>query len=126
MKPVSGSILLALLFCWFSGCGKPQPILSGGKPASYWVTSAASGDIKLRREAVAKLGNVGSSDSTVVPALIAALHDSDAQVRGEAIVALLKAGPEAKRAVGNLETLARSDRDGKIRAYAARALEKLR
>jgi hypothetical protein len=127
MKPVNFSIFaLALLPCLFSGCGKPQPILSGGKPTSYWVTSAASGDIKLRREAVAKLGNAGGADPAVVPALVAALHDADSQVRGEAILALLKTGPKAKRAAGDLETLARSDRDGKIRVYAARALEKLR
>jgi hypothetical protein len=126
MKPVYYLIFVALLSFLFSGCSKPQPILSGGKPTSYWVSCAASGDSKLRREAVVKLGNAGSADPAVVPALVTALHDADSQVRGEAILALLKAGPEAKRAAGDLEALARSDRDPKIRAYAARALEKLR
>jgi HEAT repeat protein len=127
MKPGYRSIFaLVLLTSLLSGCTKPQPTLSGGKPIGYWVTSAASGNQKLRKEAVAKLGNAGSTDSAVVPVLVAALHDADSQVRGEAIFALLKVGPEAKRATGDLETLARNDRDAKIRTYAARALEKLR
>jgi hypothetical protein len=120
------SIVLLLTPFLFFGCNKSQPILSGGKPTSYWVTCAAGGDAKLRRTAVTKLGNAGSADPTVVPALVAALHDADSQVRGEAILALLKAGPDAKQAAGDLEALARNDRDSRIRAFAARAVEKLR
>jgi HEAT repeat protein len=127
MKPAYRSIsALALLACLLFGCSKHQPTLSGGKPISYWITSAASGDQKLRREAVAKLGNAGSADPGVVPALVTALHDADPQVRVGAIIALLKIGPQAKQAAGDLDVLARSDRDAKIRAYATRALEKLR
>ena len=117
---------LALLSCLISGCGKPRQVLSGGKPSSYWVAGAASPDKKLRKTAVAKLGNVGGADPAVVPTLVAALHDSDAAVRGEAVLALLKAGPDAKRASGDLQSLAQHDRDAKVRQYAARALDKLR
>jgi HEAT repeat protein len=127
MKLIYHSIVaFAVLSCWLSGCNKPQPTLSGGKPTSYWVASASSGDKRLRKEAVTKLGNAGGADPAVVPALVAALHDSSTEVRGEAILALLKVGPDAKRAASDLEAMARTDRDAKIRAYAARALAKLR
>jgi len=83
-------------------------------------------DYKIRREAVAKLGNFGATDPGVVPALIGCLHDVDARVRGEAVLALAKIGPDAKRAIGDLDAMARQDRDAKVREYAARALERLR
>lgn len=128
MKQRGALTLLVVLsmLCPLTGCGKPRQVLSGGKPSGYWIAGAASPDKKLRKTAVAKLGNVGGVDPAIVPALVAALHDADAQVRSEAVIALLKAGPEAKRAAGDLQGLADHDRDAKVRSYAARALEKLR
>jgi HEAT repeat protein len=109
----------------FSGCGKAQPTLAGGKPVSYWVKVLRGPDAKLRKKAAFKLGNVGPTDATVLPALVRALKDADAGVRCEAILAVLKCGDEAKEAVPALTEVQRQDRDAKVRAYAAKALEKL-
>ena len=119
-------IVLIAVSCVLSGCGKSHVVLSGGKPPSYWVASVTSPDAKLRRTAVVKLGNVGDADPAVVPALVGALHDTDPRVRGDAVLALLKAGPAAKQGLCDLEDLARRDRDANVRGYAARAIEKLR
>jgi len=61
-----------------------------------------------------------------VPALATALHDADAQVRSEAILSLLKCGAAAKEAIGDLDEMQRKDPDAKVRAYAAKSLEKLK
>jgi HEAT repeat protein len=125
-RPSRLLILLTLISGLFSGCSKPQPILSGGKPPSYWVRNVSSPDKKLRKTAVMKLGNAGTAAADVVPALVGALHDADAQVRREAIFALCKVGPQARKALPELETMCRQDRDGRVRTCAARAVEKLR
>jgi HEAT repeat protein len=110
-----------------SGCGhKAGPALSGGKPPNYWVKNVSNPDKKIRREAVAKLGNLGAADPEVLPALTTALHDADSQVRGEAVLSLAKLGREAKPAIPDLEALSQRDPDAKVRDYAARTREKLR
>ncbi len=113
--------LVALLaIVALGGCThKTGSALAGGKPTDYWVKNVASPEKKLRKEAVAKLGNVGGSDPQVLPALRTALHDDDAQVRGEAVLALAKLGAAAKPAAADLEELARSDPDAKVRDYAS-------
>jgi HEAT repeat protein len=90
------------------------------------LKNASSPDKKLRKEAVAKLGNFGAACPEVLQALTGALHDADAQVRGEAVLALAKLGPDARPAIPDLEALGRTDPDAKVRDYATRALEKLR
>ena len=110
-----------------SGCThKAGPALAGGKPPDYWIKNVTSPDKKLRKEAVEKLGNLGAASPEVLPALTGALHDADAQVRGEAVLALAKFGPDAKQAKPDLESLSQRDPDAKVRSYAAKALEKLR
>jgi hypothetical protein len=106
-------------------CGNAQPTVAGGKPVSYWVEASHDTDANLRKQAVFKLGNVGASDPAVVPALIAALKDSDPHVRCEAILALVKCGPDAKEATDVLVELQSKDRVPKVRDYAAKALKKL-
>src|ERR1700730_13646787 len=81
------------------GCGQQGPPLSGGQPVSYWLGALKDGDAKLRQKAVTKLGNVGTTDAAVFPALIEALRDADASVRREVVLALMKFGPDAKEAV---------------------------
>ena len=88
--------------------------------------NVTSPDKKLRKEAVEKLGNLGAASPEVLPALTSALHDADAQVRSEAVLALAKLGPNAKPAIHDLDALSQSDPDAKVRGYAAKALEKLR
>jgi len=92
---------------------------------NHWVQALSDPDPKLRKKAAEKLGNVGSSDPAVVPALREALKDKDADVRCEAILALAKCGSGAKEAIEPLKAIGREDRDTKVRSYAAKALEKL-
>src|SRR5947209_18535561 len=122
MKPLIAAILLTVLL---SGCDKERPMLAGGKPVRSWVEALKEPDAKLRKTAVSKLGNVGPADETVLPALLGALTDTDATVRREAILALMKYGPGAREAMARLADLRKNDRDAQVRNYAAKALEKL-
>jgi HEAT repeat protein len=119
-------VLAGLLLVICGGCGPKPPTLAGGKPVQHWVeTLEHSTDVKQRKEAAFKLGNVGTAEPAAFPALVAALKDSDAKVRCEAILALLKFGAEAQDAVPVLTELRELDADSKVRTYAERALEKL-
>jgi HEAT repeat protein len=119
---VSGLVLLALVA---AGCGPARPTLAGGKPVGHWAAALRDPSPEVRREAAAKLGNVGPADPAALPALRAALNDADAGVRREAIVALAKCGPAAREAAPALERLRQGDRDSQVRLCAGRALEKL-
>jgi HEAT repeat protein len=116
--------LLAIL-ALTSGCGPAAPTLAGGKPVSHWLRALHGADPKERREAADKLGNVGPTDPAVVPALVEALHDSDARVREAAILGLVRCGAAAKTAVPALQDLKAHDPDLVVRDYAGRALEKI-
>jgi HEAT repeat protein len=96
--------------------------MAGGK----WAAALRDPDAKLRKKAAFTLGNIGPSDPSALPALIGALKDADAGVRCEAILALLKCGPNAKEAIPGLTEVQDQDRDAKARAFAARALQRLR
>ena len=122
MKPF---VTLLAAACFVAGCAKVEPTLSGGQPVSHWIETLKSKDAKERQMAALKLGNVGPSDAAVVPALLGALKDPAAEVRRETIVALVKCGAEARRALPALATLRQSDRDPKVRDYAGRAMSKL-
>jgi len=116
-------VILAIVL---GGChSKTGPILAGGKPVNEWVRALSDPDAELRLRAAEKLGNVGASDPAVVPALCTALHDADADVRCEVILALAKAGPGAAEAIEPLRAIGRQDSDPRVRSYAARALERL-
>jgi HEAT repeat protein len=120
-----GLLLAAVPAVLLTGCGQAPPTLAGGKPVSHWVGALASPDAPLRKTAVFKLGNVGPADPAVLPALLGALKDRDAAVRREAVLALMKYGPGAREAVPALSELRQQDGDARVRACAARALEKL-
>jgi len=119
-------IALFFLTVLLSGCGKAEPMLAGGKPVSYWVQALKDPDVKLRKKAAFKLGNVGPADAAAMPALVAALKDVDPRVRSEAVLALVKFGPDAREAVPALMEVQQRDRDALVRAQAGKALEKLR
>jgi hypothetical protein len=95
--------------------------MAGGK----WAEVLHAPNTKMRQKAAFTLGNIGPSDPTVLPALIRALNDADAGVRCEAILALLKYGSGAEQAISQLAMVQKKDRDAKVRAYAAKALENL-
>ena len=117
--------LLPVLALNSSGCGKPAVTLTGGKPVGHWVQALRSPDPRQRKEAVFKLGNVGTADPAALPALLGSLDDRDPIVRREVVLALVKLGPAAAEAVPKLVKLRESDRDPKVRGYAARAIDKL-
>ena|ERR1035438_3194674 len=119
-------LVAAFALLLLSGCRKAEPPLSGGKPVNHWVQVLKDeNDPSLRKTAAFKLGNVGPTDPVVLPALTGALKDADANVRCEAILALVKCGPAAKEAVPALTEVQNQDRDAKVRSYAGKALEKL-
>ena len=64
-----------------AGCNRAQPTLAGGKPVTHWTTAIRDPDPKVRKEAAAKLGNVGPADPSALPALMGALKDPAAMVR---------------------------------------------
>ena len=117
--------LTAMVAVLLSGCGKSEPIVSGGKPAAYWVKASKDPNVSLRKQAVIKLGNIGTADEAALPALMEALRDREAAVRKEAILALLKCGPVARQALAPLNELRLRDPDPDVRAYAAKATKKL-
>lgn len=117
---------IVFLLVLVSGCGRVKPTLAGGKPVGHWVQALQNPDAKVRKEAAFKLGNVGPTDPAALPALRGALKDRDARVRREAILALLKCGPGARDAISELTQVQKTDRDAKVREYAAKALEKLK
>jgi HEAT repeat protein len=118
--------------CWLfglvlllGGCGPAPPLLVHYKPVRYWLEALHDPDPRLRRKAVDALGNVGSADRAVIPALVAAVKDADAGVRRQAVLTLLKLGPAAQEAIPVL-TEAHKDTDPRVRSYAAKALERIR
>jgi vesicle coat complex subunit len=117
---------LAVLTPGMIGCGKAKPpLLAGGKSVDHWVAALADSEVKVREEAVTKLGNVGTSDPAAIPALITALKDKNAEVRREAIFALTKSGNVAHDAVEPLTELQQHDQDPKVRELAAKGLKRL-
>lgn len=115
-------ILLVVLLIALGGCGGAQPTMAGGK----WAAAVRDPDTRVRKKAAFTLGNIGPSDRAVLPALIGALKDADPGVRCEAVLALVKYGPGAREALPALAEVEKKDHDAKVRAYAAKALEKLK
>jgi len=118
-------VIPAILILFLTGCGKPKTMLAGGKPVSHWLQAVHDPDPRIRRTAVFKLGNVGSSEAEVLPAVTAALQDKDPAVRREAILALVKFGAAAKEAAPILTQMYQQDRDAHVRSHVAKALERL-
>src|SRR5262249_58045248 len=108
------------------GCGPKPPTQAGGHPVSHWVHELKSSDAKVRRHAVTKLGNVGTSDPEALPAVRGALADADPGVRAEAGEALVEFRAAAKEAEGQLQGLPKKDRRPQIRENAAEALGHMR
>jgi HEAT repeat protein len=114
-------ILVVTLLILLSGCAGPKPTMAGSK----WAEALRDPDARVRKKAAFTLGNIGPSDSAVLPALVGGLKDTDGGVRCEAILALVKYGPGAREAIPALTEVRDNDRDAKVRDYAAQALEKL-
>jgi HEAT repeat protein len=116
-----GLLILLAVF----GCGRSPATLAGGKPVAHWVEALHDRDVKLRKKAAFKLGNVGPADPAALPALVGALDDPDPAVRSEVILALIKFGSAARDTLPRLTEMQRRDRNALVRQYAARAAERL-
>jgi hypothetical protein len=66
-----------------------------GKTLTDWIKMLKTGDAKARGAAAVAIGQIGKDAKAAIPALIAALKDTDPSVRMEATIALSKIGPEA-------------------------------
>jgi HEAT repeat protein len=117
--------IIAISCLLFGGCKEASVPVTSGKPISYWVKATTDADPKARRDAVFKLGNTGSADVSVMPALIAALKDPDSHVRCEAILAIMKTKSPPDNAVASLKDMQTHDSDAKVRDYAAKACKKI-
>jgi HEAT repeat protein len=117
-------LLLAVALMAFAGCGSTPTTTADGKPVAYWVEALQNRDVRVRKHAVDKLGNVGPADPAAIPALIGAVKDRDPVIRREAVLALLKNAAAAGEA-GAVLNEAQKDPDAKVRAYAAQALAKI-
>ncbi len=119
-------VVVAMLVIFsLAGCHKEQPLVAGGKSVGHWIERSHDLNEKVRKEAVAKLGNVGNADPAVLPALIAALKDQNPAVRHAAIVGIVKYGPEASGARESLGIVQSNDPDPEVRDFAAKAVQKL-
>ena len=114
-------ILVAVLLLSLLGCGRAAPTTR----VSYWIEAVRAPDARLRKKAAFTLGNLGTTDPAVVPALSGALKDADPAVRCEAILALVKCGAAAGDTIPLLSDLRQRDPDARVRRYAAEAMEKI-
>jgi HEAT repeat protein len=121
-------IFMAVAVCLCAGCGKPEPMRSGGRTASAWaeVLQPPHADVALRRKAAAKLGPLILLDDAALPALVEALHDKDSLVRASAARSLgIYSGPKGPVVLPALEEAQRQERDRKAREAISTAIARL-
>jgi RNA polymerase sigma factor (sigma-70 family) len=82
-----------------AAAGKRETLLYQGKPPSFWLAALRDRDPEYRRKALTPLQSFAMVDHSLIPALIACLHDEDEGVRMMACGALGELGPPAKDAV---------------------------
>jgi HEAT repeat protein len=115
--------IYALIVVFAAGCGGGPSY--DDKSMSQWLKDLKGRNTGQRRDAIRALGEIGkrepSASLKIVPALVEALKDSEADVRRAAPAGLAKMGPNAKGAVPSLkEALSDSDKD--VRSAALQAL----
>jgi HEAT repeat protein len=107
-----------------AGCSANErgPILAGGREVKSWLADLHSPQPQVRRKAVLKLGNVGDTDPAAAHGLAAALRDSDAIVRRDAVSAIAKLTHPDAEIVAALRMMKDRDPDPRVRDYAQRAI----
>src|SRR5690242_8038143 len=70
-------------------------VAEGGDAVDDELAILSSSEAKSRREAARALGGIGAPARRALPALREAFRDSDARVRAEVIVALVRIDPDA-------------------------------
>ncbi|MDJ0618750.1 MAG: HEAT repeat domain-containing protein [Calothrix sp. MO_192.B10] len=108
-------LCLLLLLLW---TGNSWAQISADSKISPLIEKLVDKDAHIRHDAADALVNIGSP---AVPVLIAALQDSDCNLRWRAASVLSDLGTEAAPAVPAL-TKALQDEDGQVRLYATLAL----
>jgi HEAT repeat protein len=128
-RPESVEPVQKLIDALFGEAALDDPIaavskLHGDAPVVAVFTEALLHDeVHFRSLAAEKLGELGFSSRSAVPALIAALRDSNEYVRDRAASALGDIGPEAAAAVPALLAILRNDDEvGHFRSTASEAL----
>ena len=117
--------MVAVVVVALAGCQANTPPNTAAR-VSHWLETLHDPDARQRKEAAFKLGNLGLTDpATIVPALTNQLKDTDAIVRCEVILALVKCGTNARETMEELTKVQRNDRDPRVRDYASKALTKL-
>ena len=115
--------MLSVVLAAAPGCSSydEAAFLAGGREVESWLTALDDPNPTVRRQAVLKLGNVGDADPDVEEALASALGDSDAQVRRDAVFAVVKLEQPGEEILDQLEAMSREDNEPGIRDVARRA-----
>jgi HEAT repeat protein len=106
-----------------SSTGK-EPV-TDGRTLSQWVADLKAAAPQVRNAAAYEISGLGASAAPAVPALIAALDDSEASVRFPVTVALGEIGPAASAAVPRLKKMMDEEINDEVAAAARRALRKI-
>ena len=109
-------LVITLLAC--NGCGKT-------KSTDELIADLKGADERERITAVRLLPQKKGDAAKVVPALIDALKDKDADVRRSAAIGLGSFGEQARDAVAALEAAQKNDRDARVRESAGIAVSRI-
>ncbi len=120
-------ILAGFLIFAAASCGREEraPMLAGGHEVRSWVEDLKHRDPKKRRVAVLKLGNVGDADPSASEGIALALTDTDAQVRRDAVFAVVKLKNPGEPILSRLRKMGESDKDTRARDLAKKAITQL-
>jgi HEAT repeat protein len=114
---VAASVLAAVCVLAVRGC-------NSGEPTDQLVADLKSPGEKDRLIAVRLLSQRKQEAAKVVPALIEALQDKDADIRQSAAIGLGYFGDQAKEALPSLEA-AQRDHDPRVREAATVAISRI-
>jgi HEAT repeat protein len=125
---IFGSLAAAALIltssAWAQGASAKEPV-ADGRTLSEWVSDLKATAPQVRNAAAYEISGMGPAAAAAVPALIAALDDSEPSVRFPVTVALGEIGPAAKDAVPRLKKMMDEEINDEIAAGAKRALRRI-
>lgn len=110
---------------WGQASSKGKEPVTDGRTLSQWVADLKAAAPQVRNAAAYEISGLGPSAAPAVPALIAALDDSEASVRFPVTVALGEIGPAASAAVPRLKKMMDEEINDEVAAAARRALRKI-
>src|SRR5262249_29158552 len=89
-----------------------EPTVLGKKAAAWLEMLQTDPSVKHRRAALIALASIGPKVRGVVPGVVGALQDAEAEVRQDAARTLGQMGVDAKEAVEPLARVLRADKAG--------------